>query len=420
MGRTVKGRRKGYEPRPVRRIELSEENQKKRAIAAVLFLIIGAALLVYCFVVFITPEKGWTIIEANSTENDSYDFVFQYYLGAEGGDTRAENRTVTALYNQSAEKVSRLFDEIRDFDGIVSIHTINGSPNTELEIDEVLYEVFSVFSRYNSRYLYAAPIYSRYENLFYCADDSMLSDFDPIINGEIREEYKNTSRYANDPAMIDLKLLGDNKIKLFVSDEYLSYAEKEGITNFIGLCWLKNAFEIDYIADTMIRNGFTHGTISSAGGFIRNFDTGSEYYALNVFDDTDEGIFLAASMNYRGERSIVSMRSFPINDSERRRYYVLQNGEIRTVYLDIFDGLPKSSVNTLISYSEEKSCGEVLLEIMDIYISDIFDQSKLSALTDKDIFSVYCVNNTVMYNDDGLTFSGLYKDNNKEYTLNMF
>ena len=153
MGRTVKGRRKGYEPRPVQRIELSDENKKKRAIAAVLFLIIGAALLVYCFVVFITPEKGWTIIEANSTENDSYDFVFQYYLGAEGGDTRAENRTVTALYNQSAEKVSRLFDDVRDFDGIVSIHTINDSPNTELEIDEVLYEVFSVFSRYNSRYL---------------------------------------------------------------------------------------------------------------------------------------------------------------------------------------------------------------------------------------------------------------------------
>ena len=62
MGRTVKGRRKGYEPRPVQRIELSDENKKKRAIAAVLFLIIGAALLVYCFVVFITPEKGWTII----------------------------------------------------------------------------------------------------------------------------------------------------------------------------------------------------------------------------------------------------------------------------------------------------------------------------------------------------------------------
>ena len=57
---------------------------------------------------------------------------------------------------------------------------------------------------------------------------------------------------------------------------------------------------------------------------------------------------------------------------------------------------------------------------MDIYISDSFDESKLSSLTDKDVFSVYCVNNTVMYNDDGLTFSGLYKDNNKEYTLNMF
>ena len=85
MGRTVKGRGKRYEPRPVQRIELSEENKSKRAIASVLFLIIGVALLVYCFVVFITPERGWTVIKADSTENDSYDFVFNYYLGAEIG-----------------------------------------------------------------------------------------------------------------------------------------------------------------------------------------------------------------------------------------------------------------------------------------------------------------------------------------------
>lgn len=420
MGRTVKGRGKRYEPRPVQKIELSEENKTKRAIAAVLFLIIGASLLVYCFIVFITPEKGWTVIEAKNTENDSGDFIFQYYLGADGGDTRAENRAVTALYNQSAEKISRLFDDVRDFEGMVSIHTINSNPNTELEVDEALYNVFSLFSGSGSRYLYVAPIYSRYDNVFYCADDLMLYDFDPLISDEVREEFKNTAAYAKDPSMIDLKLLGNNKIKLFVSEEYLSYAKKEGITNFIGLSWLRNAFEVDYIADTMIENGFTHGSISSFDGFVRNFDSGSEIYAFNVFDNTDGGIYLAAAMNYKGERSIVSMRNFSVNDIEARRYYILKNGEIRTAYLDADDGLPKSSVNTLISYSEEKSCGEVLLEIMDIYIADSFDEGKLSGLADKAVFSVYCEDNVIMYNDEDLTFSELYKGEDREYTVNLF
>lgn len=419
MGRTVKGRGKRYEPRPVQRIELSEENKSKRAIASVLFLIIGVALLVYCFVVFITPERGWTVIKADSTENDSYDFVFNYYLGADGGDTRAENRSVTALYNRTAEKVSRLFDENRDFDGIVNIHTLNGSPNAEFEVDEVLYKVFSLFSEYKSRYLYAAPIYSRYENLFYCDDDSLLSDFDPLISEEVREEYKNTARYANDPAMVDLKLLGGNRVRLFVSEEYLSYAEKEGITDFIGLSWLKNAFEIDYIADEMIRNGFTHGAVSSVDGFIRNFDRGSEFYALNVFDGSGEEAYLAGSMNYRGERAIVCMRSFPIRGGEERRYYVLDSGEIRSVYLDSEDGIPKNAVGSLISYSRGKSCGEVLLEIMDIYIADSFDGSKLTCLADEGIFSVYCEDDVIVYNDEELTFGGLYKGDDKEYTLKL-
>lgn len=294
MGRTVKGRKRGYEPRPIEKIELSDDNKKLRAIAAVLFLIIGVALLVYCFVVFITPDPGWTVMEADNTECDGSEFVFRYYLGFGGADVSSENRAVDALYNQSAGTVYRLFHESASYDGFVNIYDINQNVNTEIEVDEALYNVFSAFAEANSRYLYIAPIYSRYDDIFFCLDDVMLEDFDPVISDRVRQEYEAVARYANDPEMIDLKLLGNNKIKLFVSEEYLDYAEKEAITDFIGLSWFKNAFQADYIADQMIKSGFTHGSISTVDGFIRNFDSSNEIYAMNIFDKNPQGVYMAA------------------------------------------------------------------------------------------------------------------------------
>jgi len=420
LGRTVKGRGKGYEPRPVQRIELSDENKKLRAIAAVLFLIIGVALLVYCFVVFITPDPGWTTLEATKTENDSGDFVLRYYLGADGADVSSESRAVTELYNQAAGTIYRLFHESESYEGFVNIYDINRNVNTEIEVDEALYNVFSIFNDSGSRYLYIAPIYSRYDDIFYCLDDVLLTDFDPVSSSEVREEYKSVARYINDPEMIDLKLLGDNKIKLYVSDEYLNYAEKEGITDFIGLSWLKNAFQIDYIADQMIKNGFTHGSISTVDGFIRNFDNGSEYYALNIFDKNTHGVYLTSTMLYRGQRSIVNMKSFPLNDAELTRYYTLKNGEIRTPYIDVKDGMPKCSVPALTAYSSYKSCGEVVLEVMDIYIAEDFDAKRLSELSEKNIYSVYCLDSVIMYNDKELIFDGIYTGEDMEYSLKGF
>ena len=420
MGRTVKGRRKDYDPRPIQRIELSDENKKQRAIAAVLFSIIGVALLVYCFVVFITPDPGWTVIETTIAETSGSDFVFRYYLGADGADVNAENRAVTALYNQTAGTIYRLLHESESYEGFVNIYDINQRVNTETEVDEALYNVFKAFVDSGSRYLYIAPIYSRYDDVFFCADDVMLVDFDPLISDEVRKEYEAVARYINDPKMIDLKLLGDNKIKLFVSDEYLSYAEKEGITDFIGMSWLKNAFQIDYIADQMVKNGFTHGSISTVDGFIRNFDSGSEYYALSIFDKNSHGVYLAASMLYKGQRSIVNMKSFPLNEAELPRYYTLKNGEIRTPYVDVEDGIPKCSIPALTAYSSEKGCGELLLKVTDIYISEDFDAEKLSELSKDSIYSVYCRDNYIVYNDSEIIFNDIYTGEDIRYELKEF
>lgn len=420
MGRTVKGRRKGYEPRPVQKIELSEDNAKKRAIAAVLFLIIGAALLVYCFVVFITPEVGWTRIEAGQGLNDSGDFVFQYYLGADGADVKAEERAVTSVFSKATEKTFKLFHENEGFEDVVNIYEINQKPNTELVVDEILYDVFSLFQSFDSRYLYIAPIYSRYDDLFYCTDDSMLADFDPLSSEEVKRSYEADAKYINDPAMIDLKLLGGNKIKLFVSEEYLEYAEKEGITDFIGLSWLKNAFAADYIAEELIKNGLTHGSLSSYDGFIRNLDSGDTDYSFNIFDKKGDQVYQAAAMRYRGPESIVFLRSYALNDLDKQHYYRLDSGEVRTPYLDVKDGIPKNSLENFVSCSKDKGCAEILMEIMDIYIAESFEGERLSELSEKGIYSVYCLDDSIMYNDKELIFDGIYADENIEYTTKKF
>lgn len=419
MGRTVKNR-KTYEPKPIQKIELSDSNVKLRIIAAVLFLLIGVGLLIYCFMTFMTPQTGWTAIEANQTVNDSADFIFQYNLGASGMSPDYENRAITQLYNETAGKVYRLFHEIESFDDVINVGDINRSPNRELEIDEVLYNAFEVFERCGSRYLYFAPIYNRYDDIFFCLDDTQLADYDPLISKEVREEYKKTASFVNDPKAISLQLLGDNKIKLFVSEEYLKYAEEEAITDFIGFSWLKNAFEIDYIADTFIENGYTFGSISTYDGFVRNMDGSGTDYSINIFDRNGEIVYQPAVMQYSGGKSIVYLRSFPMNSLDVKRFYQLDSGELRTPYLDIKDGMPKYSADNLVCYSAEKGCGEILLEMLPVYISEDFAPDELSKLKDDGIYSIYCDNFTVKYNESDLVLSHLYESDGIAYRKELF
>lgn len=420
MGRTVKNR-KVREPAPVKKIELSDENVKKRLIAAVLFLIIGVSLLVYCFVNFLSPGNGWTTINANRTVSNSPDFVFQYYLGAGSLSASAENKALTALYNEYTEKAYQLFDHQIAFENVNNLYTLNSKPNEEITVDAALYDMFTAFQEHDSRYLYMAPICDRYDNVFFCDGDEALKDFDPLSSEEIKQEYSRTAAYVNDPDMIDVKLLGDNKVMLFVSEEYLKYAEEEGITEFIGLSWLQNAFEADYLADCMISRGYTLGSISSFDGFIRNMDsTSGTDYSFNIFDRDGDNVYQAGLMQYKNNISIVYLRNYMMNSLDFQHYYQLRSGEIRHPYLDTADGIPKASLNNLVLYSKDSSCGDILLESIPVYISEKFEQDDLLRLKEKGIYSVYCQNHTIMYNDPELIIGELYNMDGVEYKTQLF
>lgn len=416
MGRTINNRNLPH-PKPVEKIELSDKNPRRRLAAVIFFLALGAAALVYALMSYLSKGDGWTQIEADSAAetNCADEFVFLYCLGQSGMSATAENKALVSVYTQAAVNAYRLFQNDVGFDGLNNVYAINRHVNETLEVDEALYNAFELFDRSGSRALYLAPVYSRYDNIFYCNDDSELSNFDPYTNPEVSKEYAEMAEWAGDSGAVQLQLLGNNQVRLFVSEEYLDYAQQEGIEDFIDFYWMKNAFIVDYLADTLIAHGYSLGSISSYDGFARNLDDSGNTYSFTIYDRREKTIYPAAVMEYSGRKSIVYLRDYMMNAMDFQHYYETADGQVRTVYLDETDGLCKSALDSLVCYSENKGCAEVMLHIMPIYIADTFNAEELAVFHKNGIASVYCEENIIYHTDERIMLTNFYSDGEVVY-----
>ncbi|MCD7842657.1 MAG: hypothetical protein LUG56_09350 [Lachnospiraceae bacterium] len=419
MKRTVK-ERKPSDPKPAEKAEVSEKHWKLRLFFTVIFAIVGITLLVQGVLGLLNANDGWQEIEADSTSSDNggSEFIFEYYLGAGGISATAEKKALVSLYTSALETAWQNFHNEETYDGVYNVCYINAHPNEEIVVDDVLYNAFALMEESGGRQLYLGPIYTEYNNLFYCSDDWETAEYDPYQNEEVAEYFAEVLSYACSDEHIQLQLLGNNTILLSVSDEYLAYAEETGFISYIDFFWMKNAFIIDYIADTLIENGYTLGAISSYDGFVRNLDTSGTEWSFAIYDRVDQTVYQAASMQYEGPKSIVFLRDYMMNSSfDVQHYYELESGEIRTSYIDTEDGFCKSSVNSLVSYSEDLGCAEILLQIIPVYIADEFDADALDDLQENGIYSVYCEDRTIISNDPDIVLEDLYEENGVTYVL---
>ena len=407
MGRGAKDNRPHL--KPVERIQLSGEHLTLRLIAAAVFLVLGGTALAYAFTQLLSPEPGWQTVEAGASEGASCgdEFVFLYELGAAGVSVSAENRALTRLYSDACGRMFQVFHTLESFEGVTNLRDVNLHPNETLTVDETLYRAFETVQRYGNRAVYLGPVYERYNGLFSCTDDGQLSDFDPYLSEEVREEYAAIAAFANDPQSVDLRLLGDNRVCLYVSEEYLAYAGQEEIQRYLDFGWLTNAFVIDYLAQVLTENGYTHGSISSYDGFIRNLDGRELDYALNLFDFIDGTIYPAGVLRYRGPRSMAYLRDYPLSAADSRRMYLLENGEVRTGYLSTEDGRCKSAAHDLIVWSDSADCAGLALQIAPVYVADTLDIPALEALADSGIQSVRMENRVICGTDPKLTLTDL-------------
>lgn len=416
MSRTARDNRPRL--KPVTKVKLEEEHAGIRLAVVILLVAIAAAAFAYAVFSLFQAEPGWEEIEADSGSGATCgeEFVFLYELGAGETDPTAEKKALTLLYTEAARQAYRIFNSDTGFEGVNNVYELNRHPNEVLEVDAALYDAFSLLEIYGNRNLYMAPIYARYDDMFSCGDDVETYDYDPYQNSDVAAEYEEIIAYAADPEQVEVRLLGGGKVQLFVSEAYLAYAEENGITSFIDFFWMKNAFIADYLAERLTASGYTHGTLSSYDGFSRNLDDRGEAYSFPVYDRVGRSIYDAAVMEYSGARSFVCLRDYKMTRLDNRHYYEFSDGETRSPYLDIRDGRCRSAVPNLVAYSAQMGCARLLLEVSPLYIADTLDAEALAALGSSGIFSLYCRDYTIFYNDEELRLSQLYDRDGISYT----
>ena len=156
------------------------------------------------------------------------------------------------------------------------------------------------------------PLYASLENLCASNDDAAAAQFDPNRNDAAAEETAAVAAFTQNPDDISLELSGENQVCLHVSDAYQAYAAEMGYTAYLDFFWMKNAFLIDYLADTIRGEGYQLGIISSKDGFVRCLDeTGEKEYRYPLYHLSGNEIQSYGTMTYEGPKSIVFFPRLP-------------------------------------------------------------------------------------------------------------
>lgn len=397
-------------------VEVSEKHVGLRIAALIILVVIGIGCLAYALISVLTVEKGWTTIEVDSGNMAiNEELIFNYDIGRGEESPTNEWKKITSAYSEAANKAYRIFDLYQSYDDTVNMYTVNRSVGKELTVSSALYRAFELAQGYGNRYIYLAPIYSLYSDLCFSESDPEAAENDPYKNEDSAEYVGMIAGFAADPSAVDVKLLGNNKLMLAVSDEYKKVIEEWGIENVVDFSYLTNAFIVDYIADALMAKGYTKGNITSYDGYIRNMDSSGEIYAINIFDRVGTEVYTAATVKYSGATSIVSMRNYPLNSKESFYYYSYSSGEMAHRYTDIKTGKYVSSTDEMISYSHTKSCAEVAIQMSDVFIASEYDRAAVQSMCTDGVFSVWTEESTVFYNDKKLLVDDLFKSDERSY-----
>lgn len=391
--------RRPYIP-PVRQIQLPEINVKGRWIAIVVLLAIAVVAIGSGLYALVNVEPGWQTVEISSNQpNCSRDFALQYDFSDAAGSASAQMRQLSEIYRQATEDAYRIFSAHEEADG--NVYHINIHPNESVAVDPALYKALSLVDKKTAPYFFLAPAMAEYDRLFLCSDDGEAAQYDPTRNPDTISWLRELGGIISDPANISLELLGGNRVRLNVSQDYLAFARENGIEIFLDFGWMQNAFIADFLAEILSENGFTNGYLVSHDGFTRNLDTRGKGYTLNLFDHRNGQLYLPGKFHYTVPMSLVSLRDYPMSDQDRWHYYTYETGEIVTAFLDPSDAMSKTSIGNLLGYSETEGCARILMELLPVFVAGKFDPQPLEAAADDGIYSIWCAENTIYHTEEG-------------------
>ncbi len=368
MGRNAKDRRP-VGPRPVDRISLSEKHFGRRLAAFAICLAVGIAGIAYGVNGLLNTGTGWTAIEETGGQTScANEFVLEYLVKESGFQASADLRRVRVLYTEMARTAYQLFSTTEQLEDVHNLCYINAHPNENIVVDPLLYQAFQLVEEYGDRGVYLGPVYSLYEDLFYCEDDSQTLDFDPFVNPETAAYYQELAAFSCNPAAVNVKLLGENTLCLEVSETYMSYAEDVGRASYLDFGWQKNGFIIDYFANKLEAEGLDQYMIASKDGYTRC--GAGEGFLFSLYDWLHGRAVLAGETSFAQKINMVNFRVFPLNSVDAQRFYVFSDGDTRHQYIDLKDGLCKSSASAITVYSQSKNCAALMLAGGKVFIQE--------------------------------------------------
>ena len=396
------------EPKPVKRVEVTEKNRRLRIIAAIILAVIGAIGITTGIMTALNRETGWQTVQVASKErNCSESFTLRYNFEGSGAQVASVNRQLEAAYEEACIKAYQLFTADEEIAGVHNVHYINRHPNEEITVDPVLYRALEKLA--DTPYLYLGPVYAYYYNLTMGVEDAMVEALDPLTDAESRRYVGSLAGFAGDGFSIRLELLGDNRVKLHVSQTYQQFAEVEEIENFIDFAYMANAFIIDYLADTLTEAGLTNGYLVSVDGYTRNLCSQGAF-RFTVFDKVQERVYPAGEMEYTGPISMVYLKSYP---TEETMHLYRKNGDhFISLYADPAGGVYNATKSDLIGYSYDASCADVLLRLLPDFVGQWFSKPM-------DVYSVWCDEDTIIYNDPALSVGNLLQNEEVSYQAEL-
>lgn len=397
--------------RPVQKIELSDKNPKRRIIFAVLFLIFGMVCIGIGLMSALETETEWQEIEASTNKpNCASDFVLMYDFSDAGKNASTMSKALTNLYSEAVVTGHQIFSAYEREDGLCNVAYLNDHVNEIVTVEKPLYQALEQVVSSGDRHIYLAPAMERYRLVFSSESDEEAALYDPSTSQETARWLGELAKYVSDPEMIEVVLYDQCRAQLKVSEAYIAFAEEHEISILLDFDWMTNAFLADYLAQVLTENGFTSGYLSSYDGFTRNLDSRSNTYYVSLMTMGEDSVVIPAVMSYEGPMSLALFRNFSVSDSDTWHYYTYASGETATPYLEIESCLSKTSADSLLSYSAELGCGEILLQTIGLYASDTLDEQRLNRLDGQGIGSIWCEDKSIYYNNSDLKLNALLDD----------
>ena len=336
----------------------------------VIFVILAAvtAVAIGLFMRSLRTDTGWREIEANpgNEATAASSFTFMYRMESEAGG--ADYNAVKNAYTAAAKKAYQIFDIYGEHEGVSGLYSLNTSAGTAVKLEPELYRALELMEEHGSRLHYLAPVYSEYDEIFLAADESTAAAHDPNRSEETAAYFRELTAFTNDPAHVNVELLGDNTARLSVSAEYAEFASENGIAAFVDLYWLKNAFIMDMLEEAIVSTGYTNGYIVSDDGLSDCLSRNEEPYAISIRDFDGETISIPARINYTGPMRFVGLHDYTSEKIYTDYYFEYSDHSFVTPYIDPETGFNKSSCRDLLVFGREKSCAELMLAAADMML----------------------------------------------------